>query len=85
MPGILVSISVFEHGVCYGQTVASTEVQQQNTTLVQIVVTMPPNHASPSVSIIAQVCIKFPQQDSGVPHRSPTQGSTYNLQEGGIF
>ncbi|XP_040908613.1 NLR family CARD domain-containing protein 3-like [Toxotes jaculatrix] len=42
-----------EHGVHYGQTVTSTEVQQQNTIRVLIGVAVPPNHASPGVTVDA--------------------------------
>ncbi|KAK3562418.1 hypothetical protein QTP86_033559 [Hemibagrus guttatus] len=42
---------MLEHGVRYGQAVTSTEVQQQDTTRVQIRGTVPPNHAPPAVIV----------------------------------
>ena len=50
-----------EHGVRYGQSMMSTEVQQQNTTLIQIGGAVPPNHTLPGLTVIAHVSIELPQ------------------------
>ncbi|KAK3565959.1 hypothetical protein QTP86_023367 [Hemibagrus guttatus] len=42
---------MLEHGVFYGQVVTSTEVQQQDTTRVQIRGAVPPNHAPPVAAL----------------------------------
>ena len=52
---------MFEHGVCYGQSMTSTEAKQQSTTLVQIGQAVPPNHPSPGFSIVAHVRVEVPQ------------------------
>ncbi|KAK3533260.1 hypothetical protein QTP70_014330 [Hemibagrus guttatus] len=46
---------MLEHGVHYGQAVTSTEVQQQDTTRVQIRGAVPPNHATPGITVIAHM------------------------------
>lgn len=61
MPRAPVDTPVFEHGVRYGQIVASTEVQQQNTTRVQI------NRAFPGLNVLAHMCVEVPQQSNRVP------------------
>ena len=50
-----------EHAVCYGQSVTSAEVQQQNTALVQIGVGgggILPSQAPPGLTVTANVSIK---------------------------
>ena len=42
---------MLEHGIRYGQTVTSTEVQQQNTTRVQIGEAVPPSHTPPGNTV----------------------------------
>ena len=59
--------------VGYGQSMTSTEVQQQNTTLIQIVGAVPPNHTLQGLTVIAQVSIEVPQQNEGVSCRSTLQ------------
>ena len=82
MPPALMESLMFEHGVCYEQTVTSTEVQQQNTTQVQIREAVPPNHAPPGTTVIVYVSIEVPQQEKGAPIRGafqhPCQGLTYD-------
>ena len=52
---------MLEHVVCYGQTVTSTEVQQQNTTRVQIREADPPNHTPSGNPATAHMSIEVPQ------------------------
>ena len=52
---------MLEHGVCYGQTVNSTEVQQQKTIRVQIEEAAPPNHTPPGNTVVAHMSIEVPQ------------------------
>ena len=73
IPRALMDTLMFEHGICYGQTVTNTEVQQQNTTQVQIREVVPPNHASPGTTVIARVSIEVPQQNKGVLIRGTFQ------------
>ncbi|KAK3572614.1 hypothetical protein QTP86_001059 [Hemibagrus guttatus] len=73
---------MLEHGVRYGKTVTSTEVQQQNTTGVQIRGAVLPNHAPPGITVIAHMGIEIPQQNYGVPSRSTFQHPLQGLQEG---
>ncbi|KAK9523328.1 hypothetical protein VZT92_019727 [Zoarces viviparus] len=63
---------MFEHGVRYGQTVASTEVQQRNTIRVQIGQAVPPNHCPPGFSVIAHVSVEVPKENYGVGTLSRT-------------
>ncbi|KAK3564280.1 hypothetical protein QTP86_012001 [Hemibagrus guttatus] len=55
-----------------------TEVQQQNTTRVQIGVAITPNHAPPGITVNAHMGVEVPQYNYGVPSRStfqhPSQG-----------
>uniref|UniRef100_A0A8C2WTY4 LDL receptor related protein 1 n=1 Tax=Cyclopterus lumpus TaxID=8103 RepID=A0A8C2WTY4_CYCLU len=76
---------MFQHGVRYGQTVASTEVQQQNTIRVQIGQAVPPNHAPPGFSVIAHVSVEVSQENYGVGRRRPFQDPSHRLQEGRIL
>ena len=46
-----------EHGVCYGQSVMNTEVQQQNTARVQIRGAILRDHAHPGLTVAANVSI----------------------------
>ena len=48
----------------------STEVQQQNTTLIQIGGAVPPNHTLLGPTVIAHVSIEVPQQNEGVSSAS---------------
>ena len=61
MPSAPVDTLVLEHGVRDGQTATSTEVQQRNTTRIQIRGAVPPNHASPGITVIAHVRVEVPQ------------------------
>lgn len=47
----------------YGQTVNSTEVQQQNITWVQIGEALPPDHIPPGVTVAVHMGIELPQQN----------------------
>ncbi|KAK3522425.1 hypothetical protein QTP86_010644 [Hemibagrus guttatus] len=76
---------MLEHGVHYGQAVISTEVQQQDTTLVQIRGAIPPNHAPPGITVIAHMGVEVPQQNYGVPSRSTFQHPPQGLQEGWVL
>ena len=44
-----------EHGVCYGQSVTSTEVQEQNTARVQVRGGILPDHAPPWLTAAANM------------------------------
>ena len=61
MPRALMDTLMFEHGVHHGQTVTCTEVQQQNTTRVQIREAVPPNHAPPGHTVVTHVSVEGPQ------------------------
>ncbi|KAK3541577.1 hypothetical protein QTP86_032709, partial [Hemibagrus guttatus] len=76
---------MLEHGVCYGQAVTSTEVQQQDTTRVQIRWAVPPNHAPPGITVVAHMGVEVPQQNYGVPSRSTFQHPSQGLQEGWVL
>ncbi|KAK3555758.1 hypothetical protein QTP86_028953 [Hemibagrus guttatus] len=76
---------MLEHGVCYGQAVTSTEVQQQDTTRVQIRGAVPPNHAPPGITVVAHMGVEVPQQNYGVPSRSTFQHPSQGLQEGWVL
>ncbi|KAK3520848.1 hypothetical protein QTP70_034176, partial [Hemibagrus guttatus] len=75
---------MLEHGVCYGQAVTSTEVQQQDTTRVQIRGAVPPNHAPPGITVVAHMGVEVPQQNYGVPSWSTFQHPSQGLQEGWV-
>ena len=73
---------MLEHGVRYGQTVTSTEVQQQNTTRVQIGEAIPLNHTPPgNTAHVGEV----PQLNDGVHSHSTLQYPSQGLQEGQVF
>ncbi|KAK3555770.1 hypothetical protein QTP86_028946 [Hemibagrus guttatus] len=72
---------MLEHGVRYGQAVTSTEVQQQDTTRVQIRGAVPPNHTPPGITVVAHMGVEVPQQNYGVPSRSTLQHPSQGLQE----
>ena len=57
MPSTLMDTLMAEHGVGYGQTVTSTEVQLLNTILFQIRESIPPNHTPPGVPVIAHMSV----------------------------
>ncbi|MEQ2229929.1 hypothetical protein ILYODFUR_023958 [Ilyodon furcidens] len=63
VPSALMNNLIFEHGVHYGQSVTGTEVQQQNTTWVQIWEGIPPNQIPPGVTVVSKVAIEVPQQN----------------------
>ncbi|KAK3553315.1 hypothetical protein QTP86_033831, partial [Hemibagrus guttatus] len=67
------------------EAVTSTEVQQQDTTRVQIRGAVPPNHAPPSITVIAHMGVEVPQQNYGVPSRSTFQHPSQGLQEGWVL
>ena len=69
MPCALMDTLMFEHGVRNGQTVTSTEVQQQNNTRVQIREAVPPNHTPPGTTVIAHMRTEVSQQNKEVPIR----------------
>uniref|UniRef100_A0A3B4ARS2 Uncharacterized protein n=1 Tax=Periophthalmus magnuspinnatus TaxID=409849 RepID=A0A3B4ARS2_9GOBI len=62
----LMDTLVLEHGVHYGQIVASTEVQLQNNAQVQIREAVLPNHAPLSVTVNTHMGIEVPQENNGV-------------------
>ena len=70
---------MFEYGVCYGQSMTSTDVQQQSTTLVQIGQAVPPNNPPPGFSIVAHVRVEVPsttmESPDGTPSRMPSKNS----------
>ncbi|KAK3548874.1 hypothetical protein QTP70_021261 [Hemibagrus guttatus] len=67
------------------QAVTSTEVQQQDTTQVQIRGAVPPNHAPPGITVVAHMGVEVPQQNYGVPSRSTFQHPSQGLQEGWVL
>ncbi|KAK3566086.1 hypothetical protein QTP86_025538 [Hemibagrus guttatus] len=67
------------------QAVTSTEVQQQDTTQVQIRGAVPPNHAPPDITVVAHMGVEVPQQNYGVPSRSTFQHPSQGLQEGWVL
>ncbi|KAK3557065.1 hypothetical protein QTP70_024451, partial [Hemibagrus guttatus] len=62
-----------------------TEVQQQDTTRVQIREAVPPNHAPPSITVVAHMGVEVPQQSYGVPSQSTFQHPSQGLQEGWVL
>ena len=64
-------------GVSYGQTVTSTDVQQQNTTEVQTGEAVPPNHTPPDNTLAAHMSVEVPGWST---FQYPSQG----LQEGRV-
>ncbi|KAK3509396.1 hypothetical protein QTP70_033159 [Hemibagrus guttatus] len=66
------------------KTLTSTEVQQQDTTRVQIRGAVPPNHAPPGITVVAHMGVEVPQQNYGVPGRSTFQHPSQGLQEGWV-
>lgn len=66
---------MFQPGVCDGQTMSSTEVQQLNTDQVLIREPVPPNHAPLSCAVVTCMGIEVPRQNEGVQH------PLYGLQE----
>ena len=52
---------MLEHGVCCGQPVTSTEIQQQNIAQVQIGEAVPPNHTPPGNAVTAHVGVEVVQ------------------------
>ncbi|KAK3517240.1 hypothetical protein QTP70_001389, partial [Hemibagrus guttatus] len=66
------------------RAVTSTEVQQQDTTRVQIRGAVPPNHAPPGIIVIAHMGVEVPQQNYGVPSWSTFQHPSQGLQEGWV-
>ena len=63
MPSAHVDTFMPEHGVCYEQSMTSTEVQQQNTVWVQIRGASLPDHAPPGLTVAANVNIEVTQED----------------------
>ena len=59
-----------EHGVRYGQSVRSTDVQQQNTTRVQVRGAIHLSHTPPGLTVTATVSIEVTQEDEGIPRRT---------------
>ncbi|KAK3558650.1 hypothetical protein QTP86_022968 [Hemibagrus guttatus] len=76
---------MLEHGVRYGQALTSTEVQQQDTTQVQIRGAVPPHHAPPGITVVAHMGVEVPQQNYGVPSWSTFQHPSQGLQEGWVL
>ena len=64
-----------------GQSMTSTEVQQQNNTLIQIGGPVPPNPTLPGLTVISHVSIEVPQQNEGVSCRSTLQCLPQGLQK----
>ena len=62
-----------EHGLSHGQSVASTEVQQQNTARVQLRGAILPDHAPPGLTGAANVSIKVIQEGEVIPRRGTLQ------------
>lgn len=48
---------MIQNGVCYGQTVTGTDIQQQNTSWVQTGEAVPPNHNPKGNTVTAQVTV----------------------------
>ncbi|KAK3573893.1 hypothetical protein QTP86_032986 [Hemibagrus guttatus] len=67
------------------QAVTSTEVQQQDTTRVQIRGAVPPNHTPPGITVVAHMGVEVPQQNYGVPSQSTFQHPSQGLQEGWVL
>ncbi|KAK3528991.1 hypothetical protein QTP70_014114 [Hemibagrus guttatus] len=67
------------------KAVTSTEVQQQDTTQVQIRGAVPPNHTPPGITVVAHMGVEVPQQNYGVPSRSTFQHPSQGLQEGWVL
>ena len=65
-----------EHGVRYGQSMTSTEVQQQNTTLIEIRGGgVPPSHPLPGLTVIAHVSLSLaPYCSNMTVHQCTKQG-----------
>lgn len=62
---------MFEHGICYGKALNITEVQQEDTTQVQIREAVPRNHAHPGVTVDAPAMTATLQSHIAVvPHES---------------
>lgn len=51
-------LNMLKYGVCSGQSMMSTEVQQPNTNLVRVRRAILPNHAPPGLTVIAQVSVE---------------------------
>ena len=62
-----------EHGVHYGQTVTSTEVQQQNTAWVQFRGAILSDNTPPGLTVAANVSIEVTQEDEVIPRRNTLQ------------
>ncbi|KAK3512968.1 hypothetical protein QTP70_033400 [Hemibagrus guttatus] len=67
------------------EAVTSTEVQEQDTTRVQIRGAVPPNHTPPGITVIAHMGVEVPQQNYGVPSQSTFQHPSQGLQEGWVL
>ncbi|KAK3557817.1 hypothetical protein QTP86_002676 [Hemibagrus guttatus] len=67
------------------KAVTSTEVQQQDTTRVQIRGAVPPNYAPPGITVFVHMGVEVPQQNYGVPSRSTFQHPSQGLQEGWVL
>lgn len=68
---------MLKHGVCYGQTVSSREILQQDTNSVQI--RDPPNHTPLGNNVAAHMSIKFSQSNDSVRSWNTFQSSSQGL------
>ena len=57
---------MLKHGVCNGQSMASTEVHKQDAAQIQIREAIPLNHSSPSLTIIVDMGIDVPLKNNGI-------------------
>ena len=62
-----------EHGVLNGQSVTSTEVQQENAARVQIRGAIRPDQAPPGLTVATNVSIEVTQKDEEILRRSTLQ------------
>lgn len=77
IPPTLMDTIMLKHGVCCGHIVTGTEVQQQNTTWVQIGETIPLNHIPSGNTVAAHVSVEVSLV--GAPSStSPTASKKYS-------
>ena len=76
---------MLEHGVCSGQSMASTEVQNKTPLKFKSGSAVAPSHASPGHSTITSMGIEVPQKSDGIPGWHPLLDATQRLQEGRVI
>ena len=82
VPDTLMNHLMLKDGVCNGQSITISEFQKQNTTRIQIRELVPPNHASPGHSIIANMGIEIPQKNNEILRWQPLQDATHSKKAG---